>query len=563
MGEDPAYPGVRPYRRADSARFRGRASEADELGTAWLQNQLTYLCGPAGIGKTSLLVAGVLPRVEGRKAAIAVLPVGGVNGQTDTGPGTAPVSDYTLSGTRYPVAALPEHNPYSFALLRSWSDAGTAAQMASKPIDEFIGTYLARNPDKVILAAIDQADDLFAGPHGRQPLRRRFLDQLAAVLRDEPRLHLLVSVRDDCLRQFTEVIGDGVQVRVDQLGVPAAREVITSANVFADDAAYELVASLQGGNAAAPAPTASGTGGMIEPLLLQVVCAGLWAYLRPQVSVITVRDLRQHGDVNTDSLLSDYCAAGVRSVADTHEISAERLRSWLLGTFITSTGELASAPEGWPDTAGVPTTAVRALEDRYLLRAHRVPTASPPPGTLPAQAAVPRPRPVPPPRWYTLLSDRLMEPLRSAGGTAGQAEPDPGEYLRAAERARVTGEHDLASRLAAQVLEIAPATSLRLHADAHTLVGDLAYERGRLDKAEESYRTAMLFFQSCGEQAAAARLLAAIARTYLDRGRVLDALNYMQASLRRVADAALHENLLWVLQVAAQQAASSPPGSTG
>ena len=146
MGDDPAYPGVRPYRRDDSTRFRGRASEADTLGTAWLQNQLTYLCGPAGIGKTSLLVAGVLPRVEGRKAAVAVLPVGGVSGQTDSGPGTAAVSGYTLSGTRYPVAALPEHNPYSFALLRSWSDAGTAAQMASKPIDEFIGAYLARNP---------------------------------------------------------------------------------------------------------------------------------------------------------------------------------------------------------------------------------------------------------------------------------------------------------------------------------------------------------------------------------------------------------------------------------
>ena len=110
------------------------------------------------------------------------------------------------------------------------------------------------------------------------------------------------------------------------------------------------------------------------------------------------------------------------------------------------------------------------------------------------------------------------------------------------------------------MLQIAPATSLRLHADAHTLAGDLAYERGLLDKAEESYRTAMLFFESCGEHAAAGRLLAAIARTYLDRGRILDALNYMQASVRRVADAALHENFLWVLQVAAQQAASSPPG---
>jgi len=162
-------------------------------------------------------------------------------------------------------------------------------------------------------------------------------------------------------------------------------------------------------------------------------------------------------------------------------------------------------------------------------------------------------------RRYTLLSDRLVEPLRSAGGAAGQADPDPDEYLRAAERARVTGEHDLASRLAAQVLAIAPATSLRLHADAYTLAGDLAYEQGLLDNAEESYRKAMLFYQSCGEQAAAARLLAAIARTYLDRDRLHDALSFMHAAVRRAPDAALQEHLLWVLRVAIQQAADSAP----
>jgi hypothetical protein len=570
MGDDPVYPGARPYRRADSIRFRGRASEADRLGAAWLQNRLTYLCGPAGIGKTSLLVAGVLPRVEGRKATIAVLPVGAVNGQPDIVPAIAPVSGFTLSGTRYPIAALPDHNPYSFALLRSWSDASTAARMASKPIDEFIGRYLAHNPDKVILAAIDQADDLFAGPPGRQPLRQRFLDQLAAVLRDEPRLHLLVSVRDDCLRQFTEVIGEGVQVWVDRLGVTAAHEAITGASVFADDAADELIAALRSGAATAPTPTAPapapgpgpGPGEVIEPSLLQIACAGLWASLRQRVSIVTLYDLRQHGDVTVNTVLGDYCAAAVGAVADMHEIPAEQLRSWLIGAFITSSGELAAAAEGRPDTAGVPTTAARALEDRHLLRAHHVPAAAAAPS--PAQSSVPRPRPAPPMRRYMLLSDRLVEPLqatRPADGATARADPD--EYLRAAERARITGERDLASRLAAHVLEIAPATSLRLHADSHSLAGDLAYEQGFLDKAEESYRMAMLLFQACGEQAAAARLLAAIARTYLDRGRVIDALNYMHAALTRVDDAALQENLLWVLQVAAQQTAHSSPGAAG
>lgn len=565
MGEFPAYPGARPYSRADSARFRGRAGEADRLGVAWLANRLTYLCGPAGIGKTSLLVAGVLPHVEGRKATISVLPVGKINGEPDIGSGISAVSGYTLSAMRYPIAAMPEHNPYSFALLRSWSDASTAAQMASKPIDEFISGRLARDPDKVILAAIDQADDLFTGPPGRQPLRQRFLDQLAAVLRDHPRLHLLVSVRDDCLRQYTEVIGEGVQVWVDRLGVTAAYEAITSARVFADDAAEALIASLRSDTAAAPGggrPSAPAGGGVIEPSLLQIACAGLWASLSQRVSVVSLHELRQHADVTVNTVLRDYCAATVGTVAGMHEIPADRLRTWLVGTFISGTGELASAPEGQPDTAGVPTTAARALEDRHLLRAHQVPASN----QAPIPATVPPPRPAPPLRRYMLLSERLMEPLRKtdpADGAVIQADPDPTEYLRAAERARISGERDLASRLADQVLRIAPATSLRLHAETHSLIGDLAYEQGSLDKAEDSYRMAMLLFQACGEQAAVARLLAAIARTYLDRGRIVDALSYMNAAVSRVADTTLHENLLWVLQVATHQAAQTMPRTAG
>lgn len=564
MGEFPAYPGARPYSRADSAQFRGRASEADRLSAAWLANRLTYLCGPAGIGKTSLLVAGVLPNVEGRKPTISVLPVGRINGQPDIGSDIAAASGFTLSAMRYPIAAMPEHNPYSFALLRSWSDASTAAQMASKPIDEFISEHVARDPDKVILAAIDQADDLFTGPPGRQSLRQRFLDQLAAVLRDHPRLHLLVAVRDDCLLQYTEVIGEGVQIWVDRLGVTAAYEAITSARVFADDAVEELIASLRSDTAAAPGvrPAAQAEGGVIEPSLLQIACAGLWASLRQRVSVVSLYELRQHGDVTVSTVLRDYCAATVGTVADMHQIPSDRLRSWLIDTFISGAGELASAPEGQPDTAGVPTTAARALEDRYLLRAHHVP----PPNPASAPANVPPRRLAPPLRRYMLLSDRLMEPLRKtepADGAAIQVDPDPTEYLRAAERARITGERDLASRLADQVLRIAPATSLRLHAETHSLVGDLAYEQGSLDKAEDSYRMAMLLFQACGGQAAVARLLAAIARTYLDRGRIVDALSYMNAAVSRVADATLHENLLWVLQAATHQAAQSPSGTAG
>ena len=55
MSVDLAYRGARPFRREDSGRFFGRETETEELSALWLQHRLTFVSGPAGLGKTSLL----------------------------------------------------------------------------------------------------------------------------------------------------------------------------------------------------------------------------------------------------------------------------------------------------------------------------------------------------------------------------------------------------------------------------------------------------------------------------------------------------------------------------
>ncbi|WP_300449819.1 TIR domain-containing protein [Accumulibacter sp.] len=58
------YPGGRPFREDESAFFFGRDGEIDELLAALDRHDVLLLHGPAGVGKTSLLMAGLAPRLR-------------------------------------------------------------------------------------------------------------------------------------------------------------------------------------------------------------------------------------------------------------------------------------------------------------------------------------------------------------------------------------------------------------------------------------------------------------------------------------------------------------------
>lgn len=534
----PAFPGPRPFARVESGRFFGRTAEAARLVSEWQSNPVTFLTGPAGIGKTSLLTAGVLPFVEHQRSSVSLLPVGRPTGRDGTGHGWV---------TGCPVAVLPPHNPYSLALLQSWSQSSNPGHLAGRTVDDFLRDHGLYHPEILILAAIDQADDIFAGSAARDTLRRRFLTELAAAVAEQPRLRLLVSVRSSYLPRFTEVLGDGVQVYLDPLTPSKALAAAANPGFFASDAASAVVEGVRASRiVTAPGKEQVVLTDAVEPALLQVACASLWQSLRAHASEATLAELERFGDAPVDAALTGYCSAAIAAVAATHEIPVDWLRRWLIDTFVTEVGELRTAPE----TAGAPATVVRALEDRYLLRGEPSPRGS-------AE------------RQYRLLSGRLAEPLRGSAGVAPEAEPvvvdvgdaDPDQYLREAERARVMGEHDLAHKIAAQVLRTVAGNDLRRHAEAHSLIGDIAYELGlgHLDEAEKSYTTARKLFQACSQDAAVGRLSAAIARTLIDRGRLAEALDELAAAVRRVPDLILQDELMHVMTRLAEESARKPP----
>ena len=507
------YPGTRPFRQDDQNRFFGREADTDHLVDLWQFNRLTVAAGPVACGKTSLLQAGVFPLITGTRSE--VLPPGRIS-----------------YGSTFPSAALPEHNPYTVALLRSWSPGETVTRLAGVTIREFVRRRAERH-DGTILAAIDQAEELLvdSAPRWAQR-RRRFLGELAEALTEEPRFHLLLMVRDEAVSLISDVLGNGAEFRIKALSRVAAidavaKPVLDFGRSFADGASEKLVDDLQtsriiGANTAERHVTDD----QIQPSILQVVCAYLWKSLPSAVDQISTRDVRRHCDANM--ALAAHCGRVIATVADDHDLSPAWLRPTLLSAFVTELGTRGTAYEGTTTTAGIPNAVVRALEDRHLLRAEQRSGS----------------------RWYELLSDRLIEPLQ---GAVDERPPpaEPTEYLRAAERALTLGELDLAERYAEETLRISPDSDLHLRAEADSLLGNLAHEREKPKEAEARYRVAATLFEAARDTEAVARQLAAIGQTLLAQGRLADAVSQLRAAVDRMPnDLAMQTELglaLWQL----------------
>ncbi len=489
------YPGTRPFRQEDKEWYFGCAAEASTLAHLWQANRLTVAFGPVASGKTSLLQAGVYPLITYERSDL--LPLGRISyGQT------------------FPFAALPEHNPYTLALLRSWSPGEAATRLVGLSIYEFMRRRAERHSG-TILAPIDQAEELLVDSGPRRTYRQRFLREVAQALHDEPRLHVLLVVRQEALGIFSDVFGGGARHRVTSLSTECAIKAVTepvarTGRSYAAGAAEKLIGNLQTSRIVAP-------GGVeefvvddhVEPALLQIVCTKLWDAVPSDQHIITARDIRRYADV--DMALAAHYGQVIATVADYHDLSPARLRSWLLHTFVTDRGTRGTAYEGATDTAGMPNSMVRALEDQHLLSA-QFRSGS---------------------RWYELLSDRLIEPLRRVADE-WPSPIKPKEYLRAAERALTRGELEVAERYAEATLRTSPEADYRIRAEADSLLGNLAHEREKAAEAERWYRDAAGLFEAARDTAAVAGQLAAVGQTLLARGRFADAVNVLRAAVDRM-----------------------------
>jgi tetratricopeptide (TPR) repeat protein len=523
------YVGVRPFRIEDADRFFGRSTESHDLAALWQTNRLTVVYGSPGVGKTSLLKAGVIPLLD--PGSVEVLPPGRIS-----------------HSSAFPLAALLEHNPYTFALLASWSPNEPATNLSGLAVPDFLRRRHKRTDNHgrplPVLAAIDQTEELFTDSTHHRRQQKPFIDELIEALDGNPDLHLLLLIRDSFridLSPYEHELGRASQAwfRLLPLTTVTALEAVSgplkgTGRSFAPGTAEELVDSLRTSeivNAVGQRSTVVAED--IEPVLVQVVCSRLWEALPDDIHVIDSRELNIYADVVPT--LAEFCGRALIAIARDRGLSVTELRTWLQRTFITELGRKGTVDEGLTSTAGMPNEVVRALENRHVIKAeHRAGS-----------------------RWYELQHDGLIEPVRRMDDTVLGPTPqaEPAEHLLTAAEALAAGEFTLAQKQAERVLRVSTATDLRLRAEAQSFLGNIAHERGKPTEAEARYRAAAPLFEVLQDTPAVARLLAAIGLSLLAQGRRAEAVEELRAAVDRVPnDLTVQTELGWTLWHQGQQA---------
>lgn len=170
------YKGLRAFRETDAADFFGREAMVDELLEAVAGHNLVTVVGPSGSGKSSLVRAGLVPRLR----------AGGLPGSrewlvTDMFPGSYPFEELEASLRRVATTQTQD-------LLGELTD-GRGLLRATK--------HLLPDDDSTLVLLVDQFEELFSAV-GSEATRRLFLDNLVAVADDErSRVRVVLTLRAD------------------------------------------------------------------------------------------------------------------------------------------------------------------------------------------------------------------------------------------------------------------------------------------------------------------------------------------------------------------------------
>jgi WD40 repeat protein len=356
----------------------GRDRELRTLSALLIAERIVLMHSPSGAGKTSLLRAGLIPRLI--EENFKVLPIIRVNVDP---PPDLNTNRYILST----LVSLEEGFPVEERL--------PLAELACLSLDDYLNQ---RAIEKDTVLVFDQFEEILTISAADREGKLVFFNQLGTALRNKTRWALF-SMREDYLGAmavYARPIPNrlATRFRLDLLGADAAIQAIQkpakSTGVdFTTPAARKLVDDLRRVQVQLPDGSMETQLGLyVEPVQLQVVCFRLWEGKDPNDKEIDENDLAGVGDVNQS--LAEYYALSVAKVAEASGIPERSIREWFERKLITPEGIRGQVRRGAEMSDGLPNSAVRNLEDAHIIRAEQRAGQT----------------------WYELSHDRLIEPVR-------------------------------------------------------------------------------------------------------------------------------------------------------
>ena len=178
----PPYPGLLSFDAADAAIFFGRDDDVlraiERINARRVHGgaRLVAILGGSGSGKSSLLKAGVLPRLARDKTNFLVPPA--------FRPGSDPI--YGLLGALQTI---------DLSLTRDDLDAVSSARDALALIDRL--RHAAKAPQATLVVAVDQAEEIFTRPS--RDIQSKFFKLLNALLDEDHPSLAVMTLRSDHL----------------------------------------------------------------------------------------------------------------------------------------------------------------------------------------------------------------------------------------------------------------------------------------------------------------------------------------------------------------------------
>jgi hypothetical protein len=211
------YVGPQPFRGEDQA-FFGRDREANEAVSLVIAHRVLVLYAESGAGKTSLINAGILPRLA--KEEFQVLPPTRVRGMIPQDIRNEDIA-----------------NSYIFNSLLGWAaDEDDPRALTQVSLVEFLAevehpTTVDGLPyPRVII--FDQFEELFTSYPERWKDREDFFRQVREALDADPLLRVVLVIREDYIAQldaYAPLLPERLQTRfrLERMRKPAALAAVT------------------------------------------------------------------------------------------------------------------------------------------------------------------------------------------------------------------------------------------------------------------------------------------------------------------------------------------------